>query len=212
MPVTCCNGVNYSQNIKKTCLQADLVNARFVVGEVLKDSEGRLDGSVGDQLHLDLVHVALNGVALLSVALVLLVGNLELGVLTGSVTLGSATSLLARAPCSVHVVLTRLDLVRLAALLRPELTAADQTLAAPEAPSCAGESAVAAESAGVAAGEQVLAGHVHVLRALRVDADPVRHGGDGAKGPAGATTALISDLPDCWTLRPLLARVKILRQ
>ena len=62
------------------------------------------------------------------------------------------------------MVLTRLDLVRLATLLRPELTAADQTLAAPEAPSCAGESAVAAESTGVAAGEQILAGHVHLLR------------------------------------------------
>merc|ERR1719422_2618277 len=77
-----------------------LVNARFVVGEVLKDGEGGLDRSVGDQLHLDLVHVPLDGVALLSVALVLLVGNLELGVLTGPMALGSATSLLARAPCS----------------------------------------------------------------------------------------------------------------
>ena len=212
MPVTCCNRVNYSQNIKQTYLQPDLVNARFVVGEVLKDGEGCLDESIGHQLHLDLVHIPLDGVALLTVALVLLVGNLELGVLTSSMALGSATSLLARAPRPVHMVLTRLDLVRLAALLRPELTAAHQTLAAPEAPSCAGESAVAAESAGVAAGEQVLTGHVHLLLPIRVNADPVGHGGDGAKCPAGATTSLVSDLPDCWTLPPLLARVKILWQ
>ena len=38
----------------------DLVYARLVVGEILKDSEGCLDWSVGHQLHLDLVDVPLD--------------------------------------------------------------------------------------------------------------------------------------------------------
>merc|ERR550525_1592229 len=80
------------------------------------------------------------------------------------------------------------------------LAPTDKTLAAPETPGCSGEATIASKSAGVAAGEQVLAGHVYMLFPLRVNANSVRHGSDSTKGPAGAATALVSDLTDCWTL------------
>ena len=48
-----------------------LVNPRLVVGEVLEHREGGLSGSVGHQLHLDLLHISLDGVALLAVSFVL---------------------------------------------------------------------------------------------------------------------------------------------
>ena len=42
-----------------------------------------------------------------------------------------------------------------------------------------------------------------------VDAEPVRHGRDGAKGPATAAAALVADLLDAGALRPLAARVEL---
>jgi len=143
-----------------------LVDARLVIGEILKDSEGCLDWSVVHQLQLDLVHVPLDRVALLSIALVLLIWNLELSILTGPVTFWSATSLLARASGPVDMVLTGLNLVGLATLVGPILAPTDKTLAAPETPGCSREATIASKSAGVAAGEEILTGHVHMLFSL----------------------------------------------
>ena len=134
-----------------------LVDAGLVVGEILEDSEGRLDRSVGHQLHLDLVHISPDRVALLPVALVLLIRNLKLCILAGPVTFGSSTSFLARASGPIDMVLTRLDLIGLATLVGAILTPTDKTLAAPETPGRSREATVASKSAGVAAREQVLA-------------------------------------------------------
>ena len=41
-----------------------------------------------------------------------------------------------------------------------------------------------------------------------VDADPVRHGRDGPKGPARPTACLVSDLPQSGTVWPLGSGVK----
>ena len=42
-----------------------------------------------------------------------------------------------------------------------------------------------------------------------VDAEPISHGCDGAKGPATAAAALVADLLDAGALRPLAARVEL---
>ena len=43
-----------------------------------------------------------------------------------------------------------------------------------------------------------------------VDAESIGHGGDGSEGPAGTTTALVTDLTDGRAVGPLLAGVKVL--
>ena len=82
----------------------------------------------------------------------------------------------------------------------------------PKAPSSTWKASVASESAGVAAGEKVLLGDVHLALTLRVDADPVRHGRDGPEGPARAAAPLVSDLLDGGTVRPLSPGVPAGRQ
>jgi len=60
----------------------------------------------------------------------------------------------------------------------------------------------------VAAGEEVLGGHLDLEVAVGVGADPVRHGGGGGHGPAGPAAALVSDFADGGTLRPIFTSVK----
>ena len=61
---------------------------------------------------------------------------------------------------------------------------------------------VTAKSTGVTAGEKVLRGDVDLGLPLGVDADPVRHGRHGSKGPARPAASLVSDLPQTGTVRP----------
>lgn len=111
-----------------------LVNARLVLHEVLVDGESSFDGAVGHDFGLDVILVALDGVAGLAEVLVSLEVHFVVRVQALVLALGRGAFAAARHPRSVHVVLARLDLIRLAAHVGAVRTSADDSLAHPVRP------------------------------------------------------------------------------
>ncbi len=96
-----------------------LVNARPVAGKVGVDGEGRLDGPVLHDLGHDLGLARVNTVGVGAVVQVLVVGDLVavIGTRVGIALRGRSLRFTAWLLGAVHVMVTGLDLVGLAALL-----------------------------------------------------------------------------------------------
>jgi len=190
------------------------VNSTGVGQEVLVDGEGSLDGSVGEDLVLNLLNSG-DGVGLGSEVEVRVVrsgvsSNASLGASGGGVG-GERRAL--RVDGGVVVVLAGLEGVWLAEAGLVVQVSGDDSGVDVVSPGGRGVSSVAAASAEeAAAGEQVLGGDSGLQGLVGGDADSVGDGLDSTEGPARAAVGLISDLRDGLALGPLLSGIKVLRE
>lgn len=187
-----------------------LIHSRLVIDQILVDREGTLHRSIVHDLVLDLGHILAQRVRRLAELAIIIVADLvavlALLVALGRLSLGSIT----RGTRSIYMVFTGSDFIRTTALAGSVGPTTDQSLAIPVRPGGTREASVASESTGVATGDKIISRETEVLGLIGVNAVTIGHGLHCSECPTRATRALVTDLSDTGTARPLLTRVKVL--
>lgn len=187
-----------------------LVDSRLVGQEILIDGEGSLDGSVGEDLLLDLFNSS-NRVRALSEVLVIVIG----GVISSNTTSLAGWGwvlwqIWAGGEGSIDVVVAWWESVWLAVSRLVVEVSSDQSVVDPISPGGRRISSVASLSAEEsAAGEQVLGGDLGLEGSVGGDAVSVAHGLSSSESPAGSAVRLISNLGDRLAAWPLSSRIKV---
>lgn len=188
-----------------------LVDSRLVGQEVLVDGEGSLDGSVSEDLLLDLFNSS-DRVRALSEVLVVVVG---VAVSRNTLSLAGWGWVLwqiwAWGEGSVDVVVAWWEGVWLAVSRLVVEVSGDQSVVDPISPGGRGVSSVASLSAEEsAAGEQVLGGDLDLAGLVGGNAESVAHGLSSSESPAGSAVRLVSNFLDGLALWPLGSGVEVL--
>lgn len=152
-----------------------LIDARLVLNEIFVDGEGSFNWSICVNLHLDVVFVALNRIRWLSEMLVSLKIDLVVWIQAFVDALRCLTSAAARHSGSVHVMLTRLNLIWLTSDLGAVRSSANDSFTHPVRPCGAGEAAIASKSAGVTARDEMFRGQTNMNSCIRMDTRTITH-------------------------------------
>eukprot|EP01136_Pigoraptor_vietnamica_P025170 Opistho-1_new@78889 len=186
-----------------------LVDAALVRDKVLVHGEGTLDGAVRHNLRLDLGVAAANRVGRGALVQVARVRNGVARLARLDALGGRSLLAVARGEGATHVVLARGNRVGLARVRRVVEAASDEASVLPVRPGTLGVATVAAHAAREAAARhEVLSADDGLLGTVRRNANAVRNGLNGTKGPARAAGTLVADHRDRLAVGPLRARIK----
>lgn len=184
-----------------------LVNSGLVRNEVLIDSEGGLNRSVGVDLLHDRGLVTSNRVRGGREVLVTVpISTVLAGVHTG----WGGNFITTWGQGARDVVLAGSDLVRIATLTRVVVSTSHNTGALEVVPGSRGVTTIASHTtAERATGEQVLSGENGLVSSVGMNADTIGGGLGSTEGPARATSSLVTNMRNAWALgAPLITRIK----